>query len=162
MTTTPTTTWVDGQGFTWTTAEWTEHAQAEGVTWHVRLDGLAIIEGETWAGGDTLLSRIPDDVAEMAAAIRREDDGAGLTGTSDARIVAEEWVSEGFSTTDAKAWWDARGFDPRSCALLRDDGITPEQASERIDVAGYEDTIAYAVSNGDLGVGAAVDMVSGQ
>lgn len=55
MTITDTTILTDAQGHEWTIAEWAEHAAEHGITWHIRLDGLAVVEGDEWQGGDILL-----------------------------------------------------------------------------------------------------------
>jgi hypothetical protein len=51
----PITKWVDEQGYVWGLDEWADHATEHGITWHIRLDGQAVVEGEAWSGGQTLL-----------------------------------------------------------------------------------------------------------
>lgn len=75
---TETTVLVDEHGNEWTLAEWTEHADAERITWHIRLDKKAILEGEAWEGGRVLLEPRPrvtqDRVDAILAEIREADD----------------------------------------------------------------------------------------
>lgn len=69
--------WIDEQGFEWTLDEWADHAAEHGITWHLRLDGQAIVEGEAWGGGQVLLGAadtVPAGrVEEIVAAIRQAD-----------------------------------------------------------------------------------------
>lgn len=49
------TVFLDEQGYEWPFSEWVEHAAEHGITWHIRLDGRAIVEGKPWEGGAVLL-----------------------------------------------------------------------------------------------------------
>lgn len=68
------------------------------------------------------------------------------------REVAESWLEEDFLADDVNEWLEARCFEPGSARLFASEGITPEQAATRTSLGsgGYEDTIAYKVSNLDL------------
>ena len=50
--------WVYLAGGEWALDEWADQYAADGGgTWHIRLDGKAILDGDHWDGGDVLLER---------------------------------------------------------------------------------------------------------
>ena len=70
----------------------------------------------------------------------------------DVAAATRAWAAAGFDAHEVREWIDARCFDSGAAADLLDAGLTPADAAHRIEVAGYRDTIGYAVSNGDLGI----------
>lgn len=85
---------------------------------------------------------------EMKAAVRY----AGETIYGDrGRIeeIADEWLDEDFTVSEAEEYWKAVVFTPSAAAELRDAGI--EASDERLSQP-YDDTMnyGYAFANGDV------------
>lgn len=81
-----------------------------------------------------------------------------VTGGNAPADVAAEWIDAGFSADEALAWMDAGGFEARRCGELAGLGVTPEQAGGRDPRSG--ETLAYAVSNGDMSAAKAAKLVA--
>ena len=78
--------------------------------------------------------------------------------------IAEQWIDAGFTSDEAKAWWDAGAFDAASAAELRDAGIAPEDVgmiSDR-EMPAENVTIAYWHSNGDMDLDAVRAAIAGE
>lgn len=79
--------------------------------------------------------------------------GAAGVHRSTPEAMAREWMAAGFDDTDeVEEWLSARCFTPQGAQALERAGITPEQAALRTTAgsAGYEDTIGYKLTAGDL------------
>lgn len=89
-------------------------------------------------------------IADMATTIRCTTGAVDFIagGRDNVERVAEEWVDAGFDCDDATEWWQAGCFDAASAEILRDAGITPEQAGETED--GETETWGYRHSNNDV------------
>lgn len=86
----------------------------------------------------------------MLQAVKEHDENGWLTGGYAPEPIAIDWIDSDFYSYQAIEWWGVGGFSPGRCAQLRDAGISPEMASSEIDAAGYDGTIAYHFSNGDI------------
>lgn len=73
-----------------------------------------------------------------------------FAGTENVQDVAQEWLDSGLTTDESLAYMQARCFTAWAAIELKAAGVTPNKASEHIQIAGYRDTIGYAVANGDL------------
>jgi hypothetical protein len=90
-------------------------------------------------------------LARVGAAIARHG-GAALAGGT-AEEAARRWLGRGFADAEEiEDWLAARCFDPAHAHELERAGLTPEQAAARTAAGrgGYEDTIAFKTSRGDL------------
>jgi hypothetical protein len=104
----------------------------------------------------TFRGKNPDDdevdLAAVTKVIRQYGDFAH--GGATARDVAREWIASGFDADETDDWLGSRAFDPERAAILRDNGVTADDASEPTDedfgIGGYGDTIGYKYSNGDV------------
>lgn len=92
-----------------------------------------------------------ETMARMVQVVSRHSQAVGNAPYGE---VAQEWIDAGFSAEGADRWISAGCFEARSAAALRDAGVKAEQAA-----AQYESgmTIGYAVANGDISVGEAVE-----
>lgn len=74
------------------------------------------------------------------------------------------WVESGFTLKTAKPWWEADGFEPEACAQLRDAGITPDQAKERISLVenGFfvMTTVVSALCDGLITLRLAIEIIN--
>lgn len=93
------------------------------------------------------------DTHTIAAAIRR----TWHSDCEDCESSAAEWVALNFTPREAIGWMDAGAFDPNAAHALRAAGVTPAMGARMIDICGYTASIAYAVSNGDLTMNAAIN-----
>lgn len=75
--------------------------------------------------------------------------------------LAEDWDDHDFVVGKVDRWLEARTFDPGSAFMLQMAGMTPKQAATQTDVGvgGYTDTIGYKVSNNDLSVDRAMELI---
>ncbi len=90
-----------------------------------------------------------------------EERGYFATGGGDSYLTAETWAEAGFDWAEVEEWLKARCFDPGAARDLSDAGVTPEMASIRTDAGrgDYVDTVGFKVSDGDLEVEEARDLV---
>jgi hypothetical protein len=75
--------------------------------------------------------------------------------------AAETWAESGFGADEVEEWLRARCFHPNSARDLADAGVTPEMASLKTAMgrSDYLDTVGFKVSDGDLEVEEARDLV---
>jgi hypothetical protein len=75
--------------------------------------------------------------------------------------TAETWAECGFEAHEVEEWLRARCFDPGAARDLADAGVTPEQAQMKTSAGAgdYVDTIGFKVSDADLEVDEARDLV---
>jgi hypothetical protein len=75
--------------------------------------------------------------------------------------AAETWAEVGFEADEVSEWLLARCFDPNAARDLADAGVTPEMARMKTSAGAgdYTDTVAFKVSDGDLEVEEARDLV---
>lgn len=75
--------------------------------------------------------------------------------------AAETWADIGFEADEVEEWLRARCFDPNAARDLADAGVTPELAATRTEVGrgDYVDTVGFKVSDGDIEVEEARDLV---
>lgn len=97
----------------------------------------------------------------VVAVMEREGDWAH---DGDPRREATRWTALGFDADAVSEWLDARCFDATAAKQLRDAGVTPAQAGKQtgrdVGLGGYADTVAYKLSNGDLSLARAVQLVA--
>ena len=76
--------------------------------------------------------------------------------------TAETWLDVGFDTHEVEEWLRARCFDPNTARDLADAGVTPEMASIKTEAGrgDYVDTIGFKVSDNDLEVDEARELVA--
>lgn len=96
-----------------------------------------------------------DDQRRLLARIRDvlERHGEAALSGAPAETAAYRWLSHGFADADdVEDWLAARCFDPARAHELERAGLTPQQAGARTAAGrgGYEDTIAFKISRGDL------------
>ena len=90
-------------------------------------------------------------VRDICGALERHG-GDALDGAAPGE-AARRWLAHGFSDAEEIAdWLAARCFRPDRAQELERAGFTPEQAALRTAAGrgGYEDTVAFKVSRGDL------------
>jgi hypothetical protein len=75
--------------------------------------------------------------------------------------ATETWAEVGFEADEVQEWLQARCFDPNSARDLCDAGVTPEMARMKTSAGAgdYTDTVGFKVSDGDLEVEEARDLV---
>ena len=75
--------------------------------------------------------------------------------------TAETWAESGLEAPEVEEWLNARCFDPDAARDLADAGVTPEMARMKTSAgaADYVDTVGFKVSDGDLEVEEARDLV---
>jgi len=75
--------------------------------------------------------------------------------------AAETWAAVGFEAHEVDEWLAARCFDPNVARDLADAGVAPEMARTKTGAGrgDYVDTIGFKVSDGDLEVEEARDLV---
>lgn len=75
--------------------------------------------------------------------------------------TAETWTESGFEAPEVQEWLNARCFDPNAARDLADAGVTAEMARMKTSAgaADYLDTVGFKVSDGDLEVEEARDLV---
>jgi hypothetical protein len=91
------------------------------------------------------------DVDEIARVLRQR--GAPLPDGRTHEEAALEWLASGFDDPEEVGeWLDARCLTAGDAELLERAGLTPEQAALRTGAGagGYEDTIGFKLSRGDL------------
>ena len=50
------------------------------------------------------------------------------SGSRQPRLIAQDWIDEGFDRQEASSWIDAGCWSPVLAAVLRDRGISPAEA----------------------------------
>jgi hypothetical protein len=95
----------------------------------------------------------------MVEVIKRYGDFA--YGNDSPEEVAIEWDDWDISPEKADAWLSARCFTPEAAHQLEDYDITPEQAGKITEqgTGDYKDTVGYKVSNGDLTIEDAIEII---
>lgn len=75
--------------------------------------------------------------------------------------TAETWAASGFEAAEVEEWLRARCFNPSAARDLADAGVTPELATMKTEMGrgDYTDTVAFKVSDGDLEVEEARDLL---
>jgi 2-polyprenyl-6-methoxyphenol hydroxylase-like FAD-dependent oxidoreductase len=75
--------------------------------------------------------------------------------------TTETWEACGFEAHEVEEWLRARCFDPNTARDLADAGVTPELAAMRTEMGrgDYTDTVGFKVSDGDLEVEEARDLL---
>ncbi len=75
--------------------------------------------------------------------------------------AAETWAESGFEAAEVEEWLRARCFNPSAAEDLADAGVTPELAATRTEMGrgDYTDTVGFKVSDGDLEVEEARDLL---
>jgi len=75
--------------------------------------------------------------------------------------AAETWAESGFEAHEVEEWLRARCFDPSVARDLADAGVTPDVAAMRTEAGrgDYNDTVGFKVSDGDLEVEEARDLL---
>ena len=75
--------------------------------------------------------------------------------------AAETWAECGLEPPEVEEWLRARCFDPNVARDLADAGVTPDLAATRTDAGrgDYTDTVGFKVSDGDLEVEEARDLL---
>jgi hypothetical protein len=75
--------------------------------------------------------------------------------------AAETWAESGFEADQVEEWLRARCFHPSAARDLADAGVTPDMASVKTEVGRgeYVDTVGFKVSDGDLEVEEARDLL---
>lgn len=96
-------------------------------------------------------------IDEIARYLEQLPGGAWAHG-GDPEGTAQEWCNAGFGVAETEEWLSARCFDAASAAALRDAGITAGDA--RWQPEGNPETIGYLVSNGDMTVERARELIS--
>ena len=76
--------------------------------------------------------------------------------------AAETWLEVGFDAGEVEAWLKARCFDPNAARDLEDAGVTASMASIKTEAGrgDYVDTIGFKVSDNDLEVDEARELVA--
>jgi len=75
--------------------------------------------------------------------------------------AAETWVESGFEADEVEEWLSARCFNPSAARDLADSGVTAEMARMKTSAGSgdYVDTVGFKVSDGDLEVEEARELV---
>ncbi len=75
--------------------------------------------------------------------------------------AAETWAESGFEGPEVEEWLLARCYDPSAARDLADAGVTPEMARMKTSAGAgdYVDTVGFKVSDGDIEVEEARDLV---
>lgn len=75
--------------------------------------------------------------------------------------TAETWAESGFEAPEVQEWLNARCFDPNAARDLADTGVTPEMARMKTSAgaADYVDTVGFKVSDSDLEIEEARDLL---
>jgi hypothetical protein len=75
--------------------------------------------------------------------------------------AAETWGEAGFDAAEVEEWLRARCFDPSAARDLTDAGVTAQMAAMRTEAGqgDYTDTVGFKVSDNDLEVEEARDLV---
>ena len=75
--------------------------------------------------------------------------------------ATDTWADMGFNAAEVDEWLRAGCFSPDAARDLADAGVTPIRASTKtaIGAGDYVDTVAFKVSNGDLGVDEARELL---
>jgi hypothetical protein len=75
--------------------------------------------------------------------------------------AAETWAESGFEADEVEEWLRARCFNPSAARDLADAGVTPAMAAMKTEAgaADFVDTVGFKVSDGDLEVEEARDLV---
>lgn len=75
--------------------------------------------------------------------------------------AAETWAAVGFEPEEVEEWLRARCFAPDAARDLADAGVTPDLAATKTEMGrgDYTDTIGFKVSDGDLEVEEARDLL---
>jgi len=75
--------------------------------------------------------------------------------------AAETWVESGFEADEVEEWLQARCFNPSAARDLADSGVTADMARMKTSAGSgdYVDTVGFKVSDGDLEVEEARDLV---
>lgn len=75
--------------------------------------------------------------------------------------TAETWAETGFEAHEVEEWLRARCFNPSAARDLADAGVTPGVAQMKTSAGSgdYTDTVGFKVSDGDLEVEEARDLV---
>jgi hypothetical protein len=75
--------------------------------------------------------------------------------------AAETWVESGFEADEVEEWLLARCFNPSAARDLADCGVTADMARMKTSAGSgdYVDTVGFKVSDGDLEVEEARDLV---
>lgn len=74
--------------------------------------------------------------------------------------TAEEWVDAGFFTPAVVAWLDARCYTPAAAHALHDAGVgTFDAATLDTEHGGYQNTLGFKVTRGDLNAADAAKLV---
>jgi hypothetical protein len=75
--------------------------------------------------------------------------------------AAETWAECGFEAPEVQEWLAARCYAPDAARDLADAGITPVMAAMKTGAGAgdYVDTVGFKVSDGDLGVDEARELV---
>ena len=75
--------------------------------------------------------------------------------------ASDTWAGNGFGAAEVDEWLLAGCFSPDSARDLADAGVTPLRAATRTAAGAgdYVDTVGFKVSNGDLGVDEARELL---
>jgi hypothetical protein len=75
--------------------------------------------------------------------------------------TTDTWAAAGFDAHEVDEWLNAACFAPDAAQDLADAGVTPRQAAMKTKAGAgdYTDTVGFKVSNGDLGVDEARELV---
>jgi hypothetical protein len=75
--------------------------------------------------------------------------------------TAETWAESGFEADEVEEWLLARCFNPSAARDLADAGVSAEMAKMKTDAGSgdYVDTVGFKVSDGDLEVDEARELV---
>jgi hypothetical protein len=75
--------------------------------------------------------------------------------------AAETWVESGFEADEVEEWLLARCFNPSAARDLADSGVTADMARMKTSAGSgdYVDSVGFKVSDGDLEVEEARDLV---
>lgn len=75
--------------------------------------------------------------------------------------AAETWAESGFEANEVEEWLLARCFNPNAARDLADAGVTPDMARMKTEAGSgdYVDTVGFKVSDGDLEVDEARELV---
>jgi len=75
--------------------------------------------------------------------------------------TAETWAESGFEAHEVEEWLQARCFNPSAARDLADSGVTADMARMKTSAGAsdYVDTVGFKVSDSDLEVEEARDLV---
>lgn len=76
--------------------------------------------------------------------------GDGLLGGEPVEVILAEWQATGLSDDLIEAYIEAGTFRASAAAAMHAEGITPEQAAEKVAFGGQLNSRGYWFSNGDL------------